>query len=99
MNEFRVAPAALQELNEAIDWYGARSQRAAQRFAQAIDSALTQIESTPLRFPQLNEQYRYVQLRQFPYFIAYRVDGNVITVGSIRHTSRGTAEFAPQSPS
>lgn len=98
MNELRVAPAALQELKEAIDWYGARSRRAAQQFAQAIDSALTQIESTPERFPRLNERYRYVQLQRFPYFVAYRIDGNVVTVGSIRHTSRGDVEFAPEPP-
>ncbi|MBL9163522.1 MAG: type II toxin-antitoxin system RelE/ParE family toxin [Planctomycetaceae bacterium] len=47
MNELRVAPAALQELKDVIDWYATRSRRAAQQFAQAIDSALTQIESTP----------------------------------------------------
>lgn len=99
MNELRVAPAALQELKEAIDWYAARSRRAAQRFAQAIDSSLNQIESSPDRFPRLNEKYRYVQLQRFPYFIAYRINGNVVTVGSIRHTSRGDAEFAPEPPS
>jgi len=99
MNELCVAPAALQELKEAIDWYATRSPRAAQRFAQAIDSALDQIEFSPERFPRLNDRYRYMQLQRFPYFIAYCINGNVVTVGSIRHTSRGDAEFAPEPPS
>ena len=69
------------------------------QFAYPIDSALTQIESTPERFPRLNERYRYVQLQRFPYFVAYRIEGNVVTVGSIRHASRGDVEFSPEPPS
>lgn len=95
MRELRVSPSALQELKEAIDWYASRSHLAATRFAQAVDTALTQIESSPERFPTLNEKYRYVQLERFPYFVAYRIVGNIVTVGSIRHASRGEAEFSP----
>ena len=98
MIELRVAPAALQELKDAIDWYAIRSLRAAQQFARAIDDAFSQIESSPHLFPRLNERYRYVQLQRFPYFLAYRIDGNVVTVGSIRHASRGDGEFAPEMP-
>ena len=62
MYELRVAPIALQELKDAIDWYAARSPLAAKRFAQAIDEAMAEVETTPLRFPALNDRYRYVQL-------------------------------------
>lgn len=95
MYELRVAPIALQELKDAIDWYASRSPLAAKRFAQAIDVAMVDIEKSPLRFPSLNNRYRYVQLQRFPYFIAYRVIGNIVTIGSIRHSSRGDAEFSP----
>lgn len=95
MHKLRVLPKALEELKEAIDWYGIRNVKAAQRFAQAIDDAFAAIELNPQRFPRLNERYRYVQLQRFPYFIAYLVDDQVVTIGSVRHTSRGDAEFAP----
>lgn len=88
MDKLRLSPIALDELKEAIDWYVARSPAAADRFAETVDAAMDAILAAPLSFPQLNERYRYVQLRPFPYIIAFGVRGDVINVVRIRHTSQ-----------
>jgi plasmid stabilization system protein ParE len=45
-------PEAEEELLEAQDWYGERSEVAAQAFALEVDHAIDRIIEAPLRYPQ-----------------------------------------------
>ncbi len=88
MTKLRVTASALMELEQAVDWYEARSPDAAARFCRAIDLALDEIAAHPRRFAMRDERRRYLLLQRFPYHIIDRIDGTVVTVGAIRHTSR-----------
>jgi hypothetical protein len=46
---------------------------AADRLEQEIDNAFQQINRQPDRFPLIDSQHRYVLLKSFPYYVAYRV--------------------------
>jgi toxin ParE1/3/4 len=89
MANFRMAPKAFQDLEEAVRWYESRSSNAASRFCRAIDSALDNIVAHPRQFAQWNDGYRYFLLHQFPYYIIYRLDDDIVTITAIWHTSRG----------
>lgn len=88
MANFRMAPQALKDLQEALAWYEARSARAAGRFCSAVDDALDEISLHPTRFARWEDPFRYYKLPGFPYNVLYHYDG-VVTIASIRHTSRG----------
>ena len=89
MNELLLLPRAEQDLEEAIDWYTARSTEAAERFADAVDGALIAIRTSPARFPKWDDRHRFYLLRRFPYYVAYRIQAEQILIVAVRHTSRG----------
>jgi plasmid stabilization system protein ParE len=83
-----MSTVALQELKDAVVWYSKRGDDVADRFTKVVDLAMDAIEAAPHRFPALNDRYRYVQLRPFPYIITFNHRGDAITVHRIRHTSQ-----------
>lgn len=88
MVELLLLPAAERDLEEAIDWYFARSTEAAERFADEMDRALDDIREAPARFPRWDDRHRFFLLRRFPYYVAYRTEPGRILVVAVRHTSR-----------
>jgi toxin ParE1/3/4 len=88
MDKLRMAPKAFEDLQDAVRWYEKRSRGAADRFCRAIDAALDAIVETPRLFAKWDDDYRYVLLQRFPYYVIYRLDGDIVTVTAIRHTSR-----------
>lgn len=93
MNKLRMAAKAFTDLKEAVDWYEARNLEAADRFCRAIDLALDDIVANPRLFARWDDDFRYVRLQRFPYYIIYRLDDNTVTVSAIRHTSRDNLPF------
>jgi plasmid stabilization system protein ParE len=52
MTQFKIHPAAEQELIEAREWYDERSELAGQAFALEVDHAIRTILEAPLRWPR-----------------------------------------------
>jgi plasmid stabilization system protein ParE len=90
-----MAPRALEELEDAIAWYAAKSPQAVRKFAIAADAALDALETDPERFPALNDRYRYVRVQDFPYYFAYQIHGGHVAIADFRHTSQSDPEFDP----
>jgi plasmid stabilization system protein ParE len=88
MAELRFASNVFRELEEAIQWYERRSPEAAIRFCDETDAAFDSIAAYPHQFAQWKGRYRYLLLKHFPYHLIYRINDNVVTIASIRHTSR-----------
>jgi plasmid stabilization system protein ParE len=76
------------ELDEAIMWYENRSPLAAHRFITAVQSAIDEICADPGRFPRRGSRYRFARVKKFPYIIAFTLESGVISIATIRHTSR-----------
>ena len=93
MGKYRFLPVALTDLEQAIQWYGARSETTAARFATEVERVLAEIESSPSRFPLWDKIHRFALLKRFPYFIAFRDIGDSPLIVAVRHTSRNTTSF------
>jgi len=93
MAKYRFLPIALNDLEEAIEWYAARSATTAARFATEVERILANIESSPHRFPMWDDRHRYALLNRFPYFIAFRPVGDSPLIVAVRHTSRDAISF------
>ena len=77
--------AAINDLQDAVDWYETQKQGLGQEFLSAVGEILGFIEENPLVFTQVYRQKRRAALRRFPYNIIYAIEGNTIRVSAIMH--------------
>ena len=78
-------PQAKAELMDAVDYYEGELNGLGQRFWDELDRHFAWIAENP-ELPQLGEGgYRRVNLRVFPYYIAYGVRDPVIWILSVSH--------------
>ena len=75
---------ARDEYLEAIRFYG----RAAERFAQAVDTAIAQIRANPERFRDVEPGVRSCRVPKFPYSILYTRDDQGVLVLALKHDRR-----------
>ena len=93
----RFLASAEKDITTAIDWYLERSEPAAERFADQIDDALQKIALAPDRFPSWDTLHRFLLLRRFPYYIAYRVESEYLLIVAVRHTSHDADDWTLRS--
>ncbi len=89
-HSLRVAPRVWKELDEAVAWYEEQREGLGAEFAYAIDEALSDIMSAPLRWPQwqADAPYRRRVVHRFPYLVFYAVEGSIVRVVAIAHMKR-----------
>jgi toxin ParE1/3/4 len=81
-------PAARREIKDAAVFYAQRNQAIADRFLDAIESAIRTIRETPTRFRQLeNELYR-CRVAGFPYAIIYKLTKAELIILAVKHDRR-----------
>ena len=83
-----VRARARADIDEAFEWYRARSPGAASDFLDAIDHALTHIAAAPERFPVVRGRLRRLLLVGFPYAVYYKVFPRTISVVGVIHGHR-----------
>jgi plasmid stabilization system protein ParE len=84
----RVLSSAERDIADALNWYVDRSVVAADRLEREIDNAFLQIKNQPDRFPLIDSRHRYVLLKSFPYYVAYRLVDDDVLIVAVRHTAR-----------
>jgi hypothetical protein len=78
-------PQAKSELLHAVEYYEGQLNGLGQRFWDEVDQHITWISENP-ELPQLRiGGYRRVNLRVFPYYVAYIIRAPVIWILSIAH--------------
>jgi plasmid stabilization system protein ParE len=81
-------PEAEQEYRDAYVWYRERSVPAAERFENAVERALRQIQQSPDCWPLSHSRFRKYTLYEFPYCIFYRCDAARTFVLAVAHSKR-----------
>lgn len=83
-------PSAVQELNEAFEWYEDRSPGLGHRFIEAIDKKFAELSIHPERYPKKKASFREVAMKVFPYVIIYEFlqKKKLVFVYYIFHTKR-----------
>jgi plasmid stabilization system protein ParE len=98
MHEVVFHRLASRELRAASQWYRARSERACQRFRQAVLNAVDRIAANPHAHATLADPYRCARVCRFPYLLIFetRPNGTVFVV-AVAHTSRRPGYWRRQS--
>jgi toxin ParE1/3/4 len=78
---------ALDDLQNALDWYESQSSGLEQRFSKAVNERLNFISLYPESSAIHLEGFRRVQLKKFPYSIYYDYEAtqNVVYVAAVLH--------------
>jgi len=88
VNHIEFHPEALAEAEAAIDWYQARSERAASRFVDELRLAVTLIGEAPNRWPLFDPPVRKLLLNRFPYAVMYRETSRGAQIVAVAHMRR-----------
>lgn len=90
MNDVRVefTPGALQEIDEAFEWYLERSPRVADSFFQEVESAFALIVRSPDLWSHFEAGTRRYVLPTFPYNIIYRLIPAGVEIVAVAHHKR-----------
>lgn len=83
-----VRARARSEIDEAFEWYRARSPGAASDFLDSVDQALTRIAEAPERYPVVHGRLRRLLLVGFPYAVYFKVYPRTISVVGVIHGHR-----------
>lgn len=84
----RLTPQAENDLTDARRWYLQQSPRAADRFVDAVATALDLIGQYPAGQPIQYRTARRVLVPRFPYVVLYYLDGDHAVVFGCFHTAR-----------
>jgi toxin ParE1/3/4 len=85
-------PEAARELAADVRYYDEKYGGRGQRFAAAVERALTLITEFPLAFPVLYEpDIRSAKVARFPYRVVYVLIGSNIDVVAVAHAKRRPA--------
>ena len=84
---FRFLEEAEADFHEGLRHYVKHDRVVAERFDRLIKRTTARIVESPLRWPIKNGSRRYV-LPRFPYTIAYRFDGEIVSIIAVAHHSR-----------
>ena len=88
MMRIRLAEAAINELDDACEWYERQQPGLGVRFRSNVRDATLQIARLPLLFPvELNDVRRYV-MNTFSYTLRYVLRGDEVWVLTVSHQHR-----------
>lgn len=83
-----VEPEAETDLQNAFDWYEARTAGLGSEFLRAVRAVFALIERNPEQFPRARDEIRRALTRRFPYGVYYVVEPNQISIIACVHTRR-----------
>jgi plasmid stabilization system protein ParE len=89
---YRFLKEAEADFLEGLRFYADRDLAVARRFDQLIKRTVAIIVDSPRRWPIKDGSHRYV-LRQFPYTVAYVLEGERPLIMAIAHHSRDPASW------
>lgn len=91
MLPFNWLPSAQHDFDESFDWYAERSAFVAQRFANAVDSALARIARNPQVLAQVDRVHQECPVKKFPFRVVFRQLEDQTLIVAIAHAKRRPA--------
>ena len=80
-------PEADAEFAAQVEYYEDRQPGLGRRFYREVIGCLDWIANHPTE-PRLRKHYRRVNLKVFPFYLAYAVEGDLVWVLAVAHGSR-----------
>lgn len=88
-----VRPKAEEDVYLAAQWYEEQRSGLGSLFAQAITSLIDRIADNPAAFPIIRNGMKRAVVRQFPFAIYFRLDGDQVVIIAVLHVRRHPARW------
>ena len=79
-------PKAIIEIREAFDWYEDQKDGLGYELLAEFEECYKLLIKNPERFSYIDSLYRRIKTNRFPYILVYEIDGDTISINSVRHT-------------
>ncbi len=86
--EIIIKPLALQDIEDATEWYQSQLEGLPGKLLSEIDECLFRISKNPQHYQKRYFDVRIAFLKKFPYGIYYTVESKKIYVHAILHTKQ-----------
>ncbi len=83
-----VAPSVTRDASRIYAYREGERKGAGERFIKALIECYTQIRSNPYGFQVRKEPFRHAHLHRLKYRVVFKVEGTLVLVVQVRHTSR-----------
>jgi toxin ParE1/3/4 len=80
-----VQSEVILKIQEAFDWYKEQKDGLGYELLEQIRFCYLKLIKNPEHYSYINASYRRIKTARFPYILIYEIDGNKVTVISIRH--------------
>lgn len=87
MYQLIVKDAAYKMLDEAYWWYEEQLAGLGERFLSEVDDCFEKLRKNPLYYTKINEYYRRIVPKSFPYKIVFEVAEKTVIIYAIFHAS------------
>jgi len=91
-------PDAVDEARVAREWYADRSESASFGFVAELDRVVAAIAEAPSRCSTYLHGTRRCLFRRYPFFVVYRVQGEIIQVIAVAHGRRRPGYWRERQP-
>lgn len=81
-------PAAVAEMEAALQWYTERSPSAARAFAAEVNACVERVRKAPERWPRYVHGTRRYLFPHFPYSLVYRIYSGELEIVAVAHHRR-----------
>ncbi|HBB87518.1 MAG TPA: plasmid stabilization protein [Blastocatellia bacterium] len=85
---YKFHPEALEDYQEAANWYSQRGPALSFRFVNAIEQAISKAAQTPRRWTIIEEDIHRCLAHVFPYAILYTIESDYVLIVAVMHCSR-----------
>ena len=84
--KFVITPVALQDLQDAIDYYNHRQIGLGRRFEEIANSTFSRIRNSPKAGTFAKDEIRFRSVERFPFIVTYEENDFSITILRIFNT-------------
>ena len=81
-------PEARAELNQAAIYYEDLREDLGDEFIEDFLMAITEIEESPARWPEIQVDVHRFRMSRFPYAVVYRISTQTVDIIALAHSSR-----------
>ncbi len=79
---------AIIELRDAFEWYESQKQDLGFLFLKEVEICLEKLSLHPQYYTYINDTYRRIKVKTFPYVIIYETEETVVFINSVFHSKR-----------
>ena len=84
----KIDKEALNDIKEATLWYNEKQKGLGKKYQAQTVKQINDLAKNPLLFSIRYADIRCMKIKKFPFLVHYTVEGTVITIYAILHTSR-----------